>query len=187
MPPPPATFTKIKYISDPYQQPIAINTHGNSSKGVRQMHGSKGIKTTFNRLYEGEAPDILKGTVKAKIVKENKFLTSDGFKYSSGMKESNNRGDYTATFTKKMEHIPISKPETDAAASRRRTKKIPSKLPTKNVSTSPYNDGVFNKIPYVTTSVDTVRTFSQGCCYCCTYLILQPLLIPLVLVLTCIC
>lgn len=121
------------------------------------MSGAKGIKSKFIRLYEGERPDIRKGEVKTKKVTECKFLTSDGFRYSSAMKESNNSGDYTSTFTKNMEHIPITKPETEEekADSRRTTiKKLPA-VP-KNMSTSPCPP-LFRKIPYVTQSVDRVR------------------------------
>ena len=181
MPPPPETFTKLKYISDPYKPPIEVITHGNSSKGVKQMTGAKGIKSKLNRLYEGEKPKEAKGMVISKKATECKFLTSDGFRYSSAMKVSNNRGDYTSTFTRNLEHIPISKPETDEdkKETRRATlKKLPAVA--KNVSTSPYNEGVFNKIPYVTQTVDKVR--KCGVISLVSYVTLYlPLLFPILL------
>jgi hypothetical protein len=160
MPPPPETFHKIKYVSDPYKPRIAVVTHGDSRKGVRQMNGAKGIKSQFQRLFEGEAPVIPKGGAKQKSMSASRFLTSDGFKYSSPTKESNNRGDYTATFTKKIDHIPITVPESEGniEARKSRTKKLPNAMPSRNVTTSPYREEVFNKIPYITPSVDKVRS-----------------------------
>lgn len=159
MPPPKETFAPLIYVSEPYKPPIVVVTHGNSSKGVRQMSGGKGIKSKLNRLYEGEKPALAKGEPKTKADVKCTFLTSEGFKYSSGMKVSNNRGDYTSTFTKPIEHIPISTPETDeekTGGGRRVKKKRLPAIP-KNITTSPYREAVFNKFPYMTPSVDSVR------------------------------
>ena len=160
MPPPPETFSKIKYVPDPYKPAIQVVTHGNSRKGIRQMAGGKGIQSSFNRLYEGEPPPLKRGEVHSKHISDSKFLTTEGFKTTSNTKVSNNRGDYTATFTKKYDHIPATKPESEGEVKARLAKRKMKVSAPRNVCTGPCKDEIFNKISYVTPSLEKVTPTS---------------------------
>lgn len=155
MPPPPETFHKIKYISEPYHPAVEVNKHGESKGGTRQMLGGKGIKSKFIRLYEGEPPKHPRGVVVTKVVKRSKCLTSEGFRFPSTESETNNRGGYDGTFTKKYAHIPNQTPATDEKQTNRRNNLASAaNKPSRNITASPSRDETFNKILYISPSVE---------------------------------
>lgn len=91
-------------VMDPYVDPhkIAGRAHGNT-KGMAQFGISKrGIPGKFNRLYEGETfVSESKQATNQRMEGRKKFLTPNGFGYSSPIKKSSSKGDFYGTFQKK--------------------------------------------------------------------------------------
>lgn len=76
------------------------------------MAGAIGIKSKFNRLYEGEEyKSMSKIESQTRMAGKAKFLTSTGFKQSSGFKSNSCSGDWSATFQRKPPvYIPEMEP-----------------------------------------------------------------------------
>lgn len=91
-------------VGDPYVDKYKTGgrPHG-SSKGIPQFGISmKGIPGKFNRLYEGEQyMSASKLSAMDRMDGRKKFLTPNGFRYSSPLKKSSSKGDFNGTFRRK--------------------------------------------------------------------------------------
>jgi hypothetical protein len=113
--------------ADPYNDSrnLASNAHG-MTKGEKQMAGAIGIKSKFNRLYEGEEyKSMNKIDSLTRMAGKAKFLTPNGFKQSSGAKINSCAGDWTTTFARKP---PVYIPECEPRGPRAKKETFRSRL-----------------------------------------------------------
>jgi hypothetical protein len=146
---------------DPYNDSSkgnASHAHG-MTKGEKQMSGAVGIKSQFNRLYEGEEyKSMNKNDSLTRMAGKAKFLTPNGFKQSSGAKINSCPGDWTTTFAKKP---PVYIPECEPRGPKAKKETFKSRLiytqPLKKASGSQYSTPNihFTKLVYEVSPYDS--------------------------------
>lgn len=146
--------------ADPYNDSRNPNAHG-MTKGEKQMAGAVGIKSKFNRLYEGEEyKSMTKIESLTRMAGKAKFLTPVGFKQSSGAKTNSCPGDWTTTFQKKP---PVYIPELEGRGPKTKKESFKSRLiytqPPKKPSGSTFSTPNihFTKIVYEVSPYDNAE------------------------------
>jgi hypothetical protein len=98
-------FSKPKFnaTEDTYndRKSSPLDAHG-MTKGTKQFGIGLGLPSKFNRLYEGEEFKSLSKIMSEERLKgKASFITSHGFRHSSGYRTSSCAGDYSVTFQRK--------------------------------------------------------------------------------------
>lgn len=117
-----------------------LGQHG-MTRGEKQMCGAIGIKSKFNRLFEGEEyKSMSKIESQIRMKGKEKFLTPTGFRQSSGTKVASCASDWSTTFQRKA---PVYIPEMESRGPRTKIETFKSRLiytqPPKKPSGSTYS------------------------------------------------
>lgn len=136
------------------------------TKGERQIAGGVGIKSKFYRLYEGEEyKSQSKLDSLTRMAGKKKFLTTNGFRHTSGKKLSSCAGDWTDTFQRKP---PVYIPEREPRGPRQKKEEFKSRLvytqPPKNACGSPFSTPNihFTKFQYASSPYDSAEKVERA-------------------------
>lgn len=143
----------------------ALNLHG-MTKGEKQMCGAVGIKSKFNRLYEGEEyQSMSKLESRTRMKGKEKFLTPNGFKQSSGLKTASCASDWSTTFQRKP---PVYIPEMESRGPKTKKEDFKNRLvytqPPKKPSGSAFSTPNihFTKFNYASSPYDAAHQVERA-------------------------